>query len=249
VTVAIVVPCFDETARIDTKAFSELAAAVDRLVLVDDGSSDDTVELLRSIAAAAEPGPVTVVRLPTNRGKAEAVRAGLLEAIAGGASITGYFDADFATPVAELQRLVGVISADPERRAVLASRVALLGHSVHRKATRHYLGRLYATVASLALGVRVYDTQCGAKLFRVDATLTRALEAPFPEPWSFDVELLARLLHPGAGHDPVLAEHIVEVPLREWRDVGGSKLHAVSAARSVLALAGVRRRISAGRRR
>ena len=83
-------------------------------------------------------------------------------------TIVGYFDADLATPVAELERLLAVIGKDPQLEAVLASRVALLGHSIQRKPTRHYLGRLYATAASLALGVAVYDTQCGAKLFRVN---------------------------------------------------------------------------------
>ena len=250
-TVALVVPCFDEAARIDTDAFVELAAVVDRLVLVDDGSTDATADRLDQVAAragaAGAAGSVSVLRLGANRGKAEAVRAGLVEAIAGGASVVGYFDADFATPVAELERLITVIGDDPRRQAVLASRVALLGHSIQRKASRHYLGRLYATAASLTLGVPVYDTQCGAKLFRSSATLEAALRSPFPDRWSFDVELLARLLYPGDGLDPVGADQIVEVPLREWRDIGGSKLHATAAARSLVALAGVRRRIG-GRR-
>jgi hypothetical protein len=124
-----------------------------------------------------------------------------------------------------------VITKHPQLEAVLASRVALMGHSIERKATRHYLGRLYATAASLALGVVVYDTQCGAKLFRVNDTLRAAIADPFPERWSFDVELLARLLHPAPGVAPIDADRIVEVPLNAWRDVGGSKLHMLPAAR------------------
>jgi hypothetical protein len=173
------------------------------------------------------------------------VRAGLQAVTQTDTSIVGYFDADFATPVSELERLLTMITKDPHLDAVLASRVALLGHSIQRKATRHYLGRFYATAASLALGVAVYDTQCGAKLFRVNDTLRAALAEPFPDRWSFDVELLARLLHPAAGVPPISAEQIVEVPLTAWRDVGGSKLHLLPAARSLLALAGVRRRASA----
>ncbi|HZB40553.1 MAG TPA: glycosyltransferase [Ilumatobacter sp.] len=246
-TSAIVVPCYDEAARFDAGNFEQLAQVVDRLVLVDDGSSDRTPALLDQVAERAPGGAVTVIHLARNRGKAEAVRAGMQAAVTGGASIVGYVDADFATPVPEVERLLAVITKDPRLEAVLASRVALLGHSIRRKATRHYLGRLYATAASLALDVAVYDTQCGAKLFRVSDTLGAALVDPFPDRWSFDVELLARLLHPARGLLPIGAGQIVEVPLREWHDVGGSKLHTLPAARSLLALAGVRRRIAARR--
>jgi glycosyltransferase involved in cell wall biosynthesis len=244
-TSAIVVPCFDEAARFDPGGFAQLADVVDRLLLVDDGSRDQTAALLDAVAETVPAGAVSVIHLGHNRGKAEAVRAGLRAAVATDASIVGYFDADFATPVTELERLLAVITKDPQLDAVLASRVALLGHSIQRRATRHYLGRLYATAASLVLGVAVYDTQCGAKLFRVNDTLRAALADPFPDRWSFDVELLARLLHPAPGVPPIDAERIIEVPLTEWRDVGGSKLRTLPAARSLLALAGVRRRIAA----
>jgi glycosyltransferase involved in cell wall biosynthesis len=244
-TSAIVVPCFDEAARFDAGAFAQLTEVVDRLIVVDDGSTDRTPALLDQLAERAPDGTVQVIRLGRNHGKAEAVRTGLQAAVRAEASIVGYFDADFATPVAELERLLAVISKDPQLEAVLASRVALLGHSIRRKATRHYLGRLYATAASLALGVAVYDTQCGAKLFRVNDTLRAALADSFLDPWSFDVELLARLLHPSPGLPPIGPDQILEVPLVEWRDVGGSKLRTLAAARSLLALAGVRRRVVA----
>ena len=246
-TTAIVVPCFDEADRFDAEAFTQVVELVDLLIIVDDGSTDRTPVIVDAFAANAPEGTVVVVHLGRNAGKAEAVRAGLQRAIADGASIVGYFDADFATPVSELERLLAVITKDPQLDAVLASRVALLGHSIRRKASRHYLGRLYATAASLALGIAVYDTQCGAKLFRVEDALRAALADPFPDRWSFDVELLARLLYPPAGVSPMGADQIVEVPLTEWRDVGGSKLHMVPAARSLIALAGVRRRVAARR--
>lgn len=240
---AVVVPCFNEAARLDVAGLSELIDAVGLTVFVDDGSTDTTGALLDSLATA-HPGRVEVIRLARNQGKAEAVRAGLRHA-AGRYAIVGYFDADLATPVSELVRMADVLAERPGQRAVLASRVALLGHSVHRRAARHYLGRLYATAASLVLGVPVYDTQCGAKLFRTSPALDAALGTPFPDRWSFDVELLARLLYPPAGIDPVLAGELVEMPLREWSDVGGSKLAPASAARALAALAGVRRRIRA----
>jgi dolichyl-phosphate beta-glucosyltransferase len=246
VTVAVVVPCYDEADRLDLEGMARLASIVDLLVLVDDGSTDATPDMLD--AAAAGNDGVTVIRLGTNGGKAEAVRAGMQAAAASGASIVGYYDADFATPIDELQRLIGTIVADARLRAVLASRVALLGHSIHRTPARHYLGRVYATAASLALGVPVYDTQCGAKLFRVDPTLLAALEEPFPDRWAFDVELLSRLLYPGNGLQPVSRDEIEELPLRAWNDVSGSKLDPLAATRSLVALAAVRRRRFGGDR-
>jgi dolichyl-phosphate beta-glucosyltransferase len=245
-TVAIVVPCFDEAARFDVDAFVGLGAKVDRLLLVDDGSTDRTTDLLDAVARRAGDG-VRVLRLGRNGGKAEAVRAGLAAALDGGASITGYFDADLATPIDELLRLIDVLHGDAGRDVVLASRVGLLGHAIERRLTRHYLGRLYATAASVTLGVPVYDTQCGAKVFRDTPALRAALTTPFPDRWSFDVELLARLLHPAGNTPPVAAEAIVEVPLRAWRDVAGSKMRPIASARAALALLGVALRIR-GRR-
>jgi dolichyl-phosphate beta-glucosyltransferase len=240
-TLAVVVPCFDEAHRLDTGGLATLAEVADRVVFVDDGSTDATAERLDELAAE-RPDRFEVVRLAHNAGKAEAVRHGLRHVV-GHHDVVGYFDADLATPVAELERLAAVLSGQPDCQAVLASRVALLGHHVDRRAGRHYLGRVYATAASLVLGIPVYDTQCGAKLFRVGPTLTAALEQPFPDRWAFDVELLARLLRPVPGAVPVRPDQLVEVPLREWRDVRGSKLRPTSAARSLLALVGVRHRM------
>ena len=244
-TVAVVVPCYDEAARFDVDAFVGLAAKVDRLLLVDDGSTDGTAALLEQVAARAGED-VQVIRLGRNGGKGEAVRAGLRAALDDGASITGYFDADLATPVDELLRLVDVLHRDASRDVVLASRVGLLGHAIERRLARHYLGRLYATAASLTLGVPVYDTQCGAKMFRDTPALRAAVGTPFPDRWAFDVELLARLLHPGGGVPAVRPEAIVEVPLRAWRDVAGSKVRPAASLRAAVALLtvarGVRRR-------
>lgn len=241
-TVTVVVPCYDEAARFDVDAFVALAARVDTLLLVDDGSGDGTASLLDGVADRSG-GRAAVVRLPRNGGKAEAVRSGMLTALDGGADIVAYFDADLATPVEELLRLVDVLAADPARSVVLASRVGLLGHSIDRRMSRHYLGRMYATVASLTLRVPVYDTQCGAKVFRATPALRAAVAVPFPDPWAFDVELLARLLHPGPGVEPLAADAVLEVPLRAWRDVAGSKVRPLASLRAALALAGVHRRI------
>ena len=85
-TVCVVVPCFDEAERLDSAAFAELAGRVDRLLFVDDGSRDDTTDVIGRLVDA-QPERIDLVSLPRNVGKAEAVRVGLLTAIEGGASI------------------------------------------------------------------------------------------------------------------------------------------------------------------
>lgn len=240
----IVVPCFNESSRLDVDAFAELARHVDQVVFVDDGSTDGTSAVIEGMIA--EHGDaIGLIALSSNVGKAEAVRVGLLDSIERGSALVGYLDADLATPGSEMVRLIGIATEQPHRTAVLGSRVALLGHTVRRRPVRHYLGRLYATAASLALGVAVYDTQCGAKVFRVGAPLQLALVEPFHDPWSFDVELLGRLLAtPGQSADPVL-----EVPLVNWSDVSGSAVGPVAGLRALWDLAGLRRRVRRHRAR
>ena len=115
-----------------------------------------------------------MLTLSRNHGKSEAVRQGMLEASKQPLTFLGYFDADLATPVDELLRLVSIIEADDNLEAVFGSRgAAKLGSSIVRTPLRHYLGRVYATAASIAVGVVVYDTQCGAKVFRMNPCAPR----------------------------------------------------------------------------
>jgi len=239
----VVVPCFNEARRLD---FEGLAGfAVDRrvsLLFVDDGSTDDTRASIERIAIDLGARGVTAetLALPSNRGKGEAVRLGMLEALSRGAGLVGYFDADLAVSPAEMVRLVQAAAAGPAR-VVLGARVALLGHRIVRKAYRHYLGRVFATGASLILDLPVYDTQCGAKAFHRTPALQAALARPFSARWAFDVELLGRLLAGGDGAPGLTAADFVEVPLKEWRDISGSTLGPSDFPRLALELLRVQR--------
>ncbi len=247
----VVVPCYNEAERLDEiPLLTFLDGTPDAsLLFVDDGSTDATAERLAA-AAAGRPGRIEVLALSPNGGKAEAVRQGLLRALERGAELVGYLDADLSTPPAELTRLRAAFGR-PGVQAVLGARVALLGADIERSALRHYLGRVFASAAAAILGARVYDTQCGAKLFRRSPALQAALAAPFISRWAFDVELLGRLLAGAPGAPPLSLAAIVEVPLTTWHDVGGSKLGPLAMARTLaelgrigLDLAGRRRRVS-----
>lgn len=225
---AIVVPCFNEAGRIPLDAFRAYAAGdpTVEFVLVDDGSTDSTLSELQGLADA-DPGGFRVIHHEPNRGKAEAVRRGVLDALGRGAELVGYWDADLATPLDEVPRFVGFLEEHPACQVVLGARVLLLGRSIDRHPIRHYAGRIIATAASQALRLPVYDTQCGAKLFRASDAVRAAFETPFSTGWTFDVELLARLVQglgePGTG---LPQEAIWEIPLLRWHDVPGSKVRS-----------------------
>ena len=240
----IVVPCFNEAARFHANEFEEFGSEHPdvRFVFVDDGSTDGTLELLQDLATRC-PDACGVLALPANVGKAEAVRAGMNRAFSEGAVYAGYWDADLATPLDEIPSFVDELDAHPALELLLGSRVKLLGRSIERLASRHYLGRVSATAISLALRLPVYDTQCGAKLFRATPESKALFGAPFRTRWIFDVEILARMLD--ARRDPDLPraeEAIREMPLWQWRDVGGSKVKPIDFFKSMLELSKIRRR-------
>jgi glycosyltransferase involved in cell wall biosynthesis len=228
----IVVPCFNEERRLDAARFAALSDEV-RLLFVDDGSTDGTAALLRSLAERAES--IEVLELPRNAGKAEAVRQGILRGLESGAPVIGYYDADLATPPEELLGLLSVLDRNG-RSLVMAARVGLLGRQIERGRLRHYGGRVFATLASLSLGIRVYDTQCGAKVMRASPALAAAVGRPFRSSWVFDVELLGRLLQEGVDR-----EGFEEVPVQEWHDIAGSKLRLRDMVRAFADLAAVSR--------
>lgn len=237
---ALVIPCFNEARRLDR---DELQVQVTQqpylhIILVDDGSTDETGRMIAEIVAA-NPDKVRTISLGRNQGKAAAVRAGILAAIDLGFPLVGYWDADLATPLREVPEFLRVLDENPRVQLVLGSRVKLLGREIRRRAIRHYVGRVFATAASVVLALPVYDTQCGAKIFRVEIPSVAASEKtpvacvsgirclfdqPFHSRWIFDVEILARFqrfLKPMGLHPE---ERVFELPLREWRDVGGSKV-------------------------
>jgi glycosyltransferase involved in cell wall biosynthesis len=231
----LVVPCFNEAARFPRAAFVEFlrtSSGCD-FVFVDDGSADDTASVLANLAAE-HPDRCRVLPLDENRGKGEAVRLGMLSAMEGGTSIVGFWDSDLATPLDLVEAFLRVFETRPEVQWVVGSRVRLLGRRIDRRAWRHYLGRVFATAVSLWLGVAVYDTQCGAKLFRAGPELERLLAEPFLSRWIFDVELFARFAGARGRRAAELERLVVELPLGEWRDVEGSKVRAGSFLRSFL---------------
>lgn len=240
----IVVPCYNEAGRLDPTGYRRFLGdpGID-LLFVNDGSKDNTSEVLAALCASLGH-QAAFIDLPENVGKAEAVRQGMLRSFDAGAAFTGYYDADLATPPEEMIRIVRTLDERGVDMA-LASRVQLLGTRIERNPFRHYLGRVFATFASLTVKMPVYDTQCGAKAFRVGPALAAALADPFHSRWFFDVELLGRLYYGSPSVAGLPLEAFVEVPLLHWRDVPGSKLRPLDFPKSLVELFGIRRSLRA----
>jgi dolichyl-phosphate beta-glucosyltransferase len=228
----LVVPCFNEEHRLpvaELRGF-RLDGVRTEILLVNDGSSDGTLPLLESLSAA-DPARFSVLNLEQNQGKAEAVRRGIVAALDRRPDLVGFWDADLATPLSELAGFLKVFAARPEIEMVFAARVRLLGRSISRNPARHYFGRVGATLISSSLGLAVYDTQCGAKLFRAGDAMRELFADPFLSRWIFDVEIIARLVRQRGRDAAALA--IYELPIMTWYDVKGSKVKSTDFGRAL----------------
>lgn len=221
---AIVIPCFNEGGRLEVNAYKKFVVDRDdvHFIFVDDGSRDDTLELLLKIKAMS-PTKVSVLTLAENAGKDEAVRQGLMYACQRNYPYFGYWDADLATPLDVIEDFLKTARKLRDLHVVFGSRRALLGHRINRLPCRKFLSAACALFARQAVGLPVNDTQCGAKLFRNTNAVRDALGTPFTSGWLFDVELLGRIVR----NVPIPHDALYEMPLREWNEVSGSKVSCV----------------------
>jgi dolichyl-phosphate beta-glucosyltransferase len=221
--VCLVIPCFNEQNRLPQCQILESVQGRAGLSIcfVDDGSTDGTRGVLAALQVKA-PSRIEVIGLRRNCGKAEAVRQGILHVTRSNRfAFVGYWDADLSTPLEDLECLTSVLNGSPTCLLAMGSRVKRLGSFIDRHLWRHITGRIFATSASAISRLPVYDSQCGAKLFRRGAAAV-VFRDPFVTQWLFDVEILVRLRN-RLGVNAVL-ESVTEVPLKTWVDVGGSKL-------------------------
>jgi len=222
----VIIPCYNEEKRLDVASFRDFKSTPHSVtfLFVNDGSTDGTLRLVESLNAA-DPATFKVLHLPRNRGKAEAVRQGVLSAIDSGPDYIGFWDADLATPLGTISEFIEIAESRPHLELIIGSRVKLLGRRIERRRSRHYLGRIFATAVSAVLDLEVYDTQCGAKLFRACPAIHALFRQPFCSRWIFDVEIIARLIQSRRDKKlPQPEDVIYEFPLIEWTDIPGSNL-------------------------
>ncbi len=226
--VCLIVPCYNEAHRLDVASFRSFLAEHTgaHLIFVDDGSRDGTLQVLETVCAGHEDS-ASIFSCSENSGKAEAVRVGVLHALDQfNPAFVGYWDADLATPLDALPGFFETFGQNPAIEMVFGARVQLLGRHIERRAARHYAGRVFASVVSVLLRMKIYDTQCGAKLFRVTNDTRKIFADPFLSKWVFDVEILARY-QALLSRTPEQLQHVIyEYPLEKWTDIDGSKVRA-----------------------
>jgi dolichyl-phosphate beta-glucosyltransferase len=210
--IILIIPCFNEEFRLRLESFKNAPLQINFL-FANDGSIDRTQTLLKQFCATNPR--FSLFNSPKNLGKGNIIRAAYAT-IQNEYDWIGYWDADLATPLAEVANMLKYQEFYPDIKvdAIWCSRVARLGSHIKRDMHRHYLARILVTVISNVLKVNAYDSQCGAKLFRPEAARV-AFAENFINRWIFDVEIFLRLK----------GFNIIEYPLLSWEDVSGSKLN------------------------
>ena len=235
----IVIPCYNEAERIDLESFKAFASANSgyHICFVNDGSTDNTEKVLLDFCQI-NPDQFSLINLSVNKGKGEAVRAGLLglknknefESI-------GFLDADLATPLEEYKKLNNTMLSS-SYQTVFGSRMKKMGSNIDRSVRRHLIGRFFATLISATIKLPFYDTQCGAKVFRPDI-LDGIIDKEFLTKWLFDVEILIRLKQKYGKKE--IYSLVLESPLDTWTEMGNSKISRTDIIRIPLDLLKIRR--------
>jgi len=220
--ISIIIPFFNEERRLKKEPFLQfLHTGVDiLLILINDGSTDNTHLLLEEIRNAS-PQNVVIISYPENKGKAHAVFKGMEHALYNSNSTyIGYLDADLSTSFNEFLRLAAIAEQE-QADYIFGSRMKMLNHIINRSELRHYCGRILTTIIDHRYQLSIYDTQCGAKLF-TPALLKMITSTPFKTRWLFDVVIFLRIR---ATNMPAKG---MEVPLKSWADPGNSKITLLS---------------------
>lgn len=219
-SLSVIIPAYNEAARLG----KTVRAVVDYLreyspsgevIVVDDGSSDETAEIARQAFAASGNLRTSIISYKSNLGKGRAVRLGLLAARC---DVTLFSDADLSTPISEAPKLIDPI-LNGQCDVTFGSRALnreLIG--VHQSWRREQGGRIFNVVVRVATGMPFWDTQCGFKAFRM-SVCRPLIEAATIDRFGFDVELLYLAFRAGLK--------MKEVPVR-WDHNEGSKVSVLS---------------------
>ena len=212
---SIVIPAYNEFLRVgktleEVRKYASSRSFETEIILVDDGSGDRTLDLLREFQSL---WPQTrVLSNGVNRGKGFSVRRGVLEARG---KVILFTDADLSAPIEEADKLFASLESESADAAVGSRALDRKLIGVRQPWRREYAGRFFNLLVQLFTGLKIHDTQCGLKLFRREST-RRAFELQRVERFGFDPEILFLIRRFGGK--------IVEVPVR-WNDNPATKVH------------------------
>lgn len=200
---SIVIPAYNESARIPATLEAVLSCVRTNgwdaeIIVVNDGSTDDTVRVVHEIACSAPE--VRLLQNPGNRGKGFSVRNGVLQAAG---DIVMFTDSDLSAPINEAERLFAALAAGAD--IAIGSRWLESGRQTHRQPFyRQFFGRCFNAVCRMVMRLPFADTQCGFKAFTRTAAQT-VFQLQTIERWGFDPEILFIALKRGF--------RVVEVPV------------------------------------
>lgn len=228
---SVVVPAYNEAQRIlpTLDAICRYADAQHpgyEVLVINDGSSDDTAELVR--ARFAHQPAVVVHSYSPNRGKGYAVRYGLQRA---SGDLILFSDADLSTPIEQIERLLPLVEQGYD--VVIGSRAHSQAEIRKRQPVyRELAGKFFNLVVRLAVLHDLHDTQCGFKLFR-RSSIQPVLPYLQNDGFAFDVEILALAR--------ALGLKIAEAPV-VWINSPLSQVRLGAASKAYLDLLDIRRR-------
>ncbi len=231
---SIVIPAYNEAVRLGKSLRTAIAYLNENLpgselIVVDDGSTDNTAAMAREALADSQTVHTSLITYKSNLGKGRAVRLGLL---ASRGDVALFSDADLSTPFTEAPKLV-----DPIRRGdcdvAFGSRALDRSlNDMHQPWRREQGGRIFNLIVRLATGLPFWDTQCGFKAFRM-SVCRPIIEGATIDRFGFDVELLY------LAHNAGL--RVKEIPVR-WNHFEGSKVNVLSDSFKMLGEVGLIRR-------
>ncbi len=203
---SLIIPAFNEEERIEASLnnaleFFDSKSLSYEILVVDDGSSDKTIEVVSKFQSPQ----LRIIAQPQNKGKGAAVTRGMLEA---NGKIRVFSDADFSTPVAEIEKVITAMSLGTE--VFIGSRA--LDYSMikkHQPAYREFMGKTFNKLVQLFLISGIKDTQCGFKGFTAKAA-NEIFSRMKIEGFGFDLEIIYLA--------DKLGFHISEVPVEWYND-------------------------------
>jgi dolichyl-phosphate beta-glucosyltransferase len=211
---SIVIPAYNESARLGNTLESVLAYIHGQgwnaeVIVVNDGSTDNTTEIVLSFAA--KDTALRLVENPGNHGKGYSVRNGMLHARG---QVVLFSDADLSSPIEEARKLLEALDAGAD--IAIGSRWLRAETQTKRQPLhRQIFGRIFNLLLRSTLGLQFRDTQCGFKAFKQPV-----VKAIFPlqkiERWGFDPEILFLARKFGFK--------VAEVPVL-WGHSGGTRIH------------------------
>jgi dolichyl-phosphate beta-glucosyltransferase len=236
VDLSMVIPAYNEARRLPPtlarlRDYLDAGADSYEVLVVDDGSDDDTVAVARAVAR--EWPQLEVLTLPDNQGKGAAVREGMLRARG---ALRAFSDADLSTPIEELPRLRSHLGG--ACHVAIASRDAPGSDiQVHQPRWREFMGRSYNRILRLLVLPGIRDTQCGFKAFTAATAIDLFSRAQI-DGWAFDLEILALARRRGHRIDEVAVT---------WSDDGRSRVSPLADLWKVVREAvTIRRNLSRG---